>query len=327
MKIIPVFFPNSGCRHRCVFCNERMATMKGAPIDLKSAVEEAYGFYRGDRDSELALYGGTFTAMKNWREILEKSHEIVKNMGMKGIRISTRPDEIDDPVFLAEHGVVLVELGVQSMCEEVLKLSGRNHSAEDVRVSVEKLKKNGIKVSLHLMTGLPGDSKGRSIFSAFEVAGMNPDGVRIHPTLVLKNTKLEREYLEGRYLPQSLDGAVDRVADMVAIFKDDKISVERLGMYQDGKTVSNVAAGPYHPAFGELVYSRIYRKFLTKTRAVEAEGPERLRSQIIGRNKDLNLKFTKSDTVGSIGKGGRTDFETWLSDYTSSLKEMAKCDS
>jgi len=326
LKVVPIFFPNAGCQYRCVFCNEWMATMKSFPKSVTDEIYKAYKFYHGDENSELALYGGTFTAIENWRDILEKSHKCVKKLGMRGIRLSTRPDEIKDVDFLKANGVVSVEIGAQSMCQDVLNASRRRHTAEDVQKAVKMLKNAGIKVSVHLMTALPKDTKSKSLFSSFEVASLMPNGVRIHPTLVLKNTELEQKYLNGYYVPQSLKEALDWVSDMIAVFLNGKILIERIGMYQDAETLKNVVGGPFHPAFGEMARSMLYRKYLILTEAKRVFGPPRLRSQIIGRNRDLELEFLPSDRIIVEGKAGKIAFDEWLLKYVHSLKEMARCD-
>jgi histone acetyltransferase (RNA polymerase elongator complex component) len=299
-----------------------MATMKSSPYSIRDEILKAYALYHGDENSEIGLYGGTFTAIKNWKEILKAVNSVVCEIGMKGIRISTRPDEIEDVDFLADNGVSLVEIGAQSMVQKVLDAAGRDHTVEDVRHAVERIKKKKIKVSVHLMTGLPLDSKRDDIFSAFEVAKLSPDGVRIHPTLVLKETQLEKMYLNGTYKPQSVEEAIDVVSDMVSIFKNDKIQIERTGMYQDAETIKNVIAGPYHPAFGELVISTIYEKFLKTTKATKVYGPKNLRSQIVGRKKIKNVIFETANEISIVNADGTVYFDRWLSEYVSHLKEL-----
>ncbi len=296
--------------------------MRESPLSIRDEVLKAYTFYRGDENSEVGLYGGTFTAIKNWKEILKEVYAVVREVGMKGIRISTRPDEIDDVDFLADNGVVLVEIGAQSMVQKILDASERYHSVEDIRLAVKKIREKKMKVSVHLMTGLPLDSKRDDIFSAFEVAKFNPDAVRIHPTLVLKETQLEKMYLNGTYHPQTLEDAVDVVSDMISIFKNDKIQLERTGMYQDSETIKNVISGPYHPAFGELAISALYGKFLKTTRAIKVCGPQNLRSQIVGRKRISNVDFEISNEILVINESGIIYFDEWLLEYVSHLKEL-----
>ncbi len=296
--------------------------MRATPLSIKDEILKAYKLYHGDENSELGLYGGTFTAIKNWKDILKEVNSIVHELGMKGIRISTRPDELEDVDFLANNGVLLVEIGAQSMVQRVLDAAGREHGVEDVRRAVEQIKEKRMKVSIHLMTGLPLDSKKDDIFSAFEVAKLNPDGVRIHPTLVLKETQLEKMYLNGTYHPQTLEDAVDVVSDMISIFKNDKIQLERIGMYQDAETIKNVIAGPYHSSFGELATSALYEKFLKTTLAIKVYGPQNLRSQIVGRRRIGNVSFEIANEIFVRNANGIVYFDDWLSEYVSHLKEL-----
>ncbi len=300
--------------------------MKSSPKSVKDEIYKAYEFYHGNENSELALYGGTFTAIENWEEILIESYRCVEELGMRGIRLSTRPDEVRNVDFLKANGVVNVEIGAQSMCQDVLDASKRDHTVEDVRKAVKILKDAGIGVSVHLMTGLPEDTKSKSLFSSFEVANLRPNGVRIHPTLVLKKTELEREYLAGHYVPQSIEEASDWVSDMIAIFLNGRIVIERIGMYQDEETLKNVVGGPFHPAFGEIARSALYRKYLILTEAKRVFGPPNLRSQIVGRNRDLDLEFLPSKEIAVDGKDCKITFNKWLLEYVHSLKEMARCD-
>ncbi len=300
--------------------------MRTFPTSICEEVRKAYEFYHGNEDSELALYGGTFTGIKDWKGLLKEAESCALEVGIKKIRISTRPDEIEDVDFLVNHHVTFVELGAQSMCQEVLDSSKRAHSVNDVKKAVESLKKANVKVSVHLMTGLPNDTKAKSVFSALEVAKLKVDGVRIHPTLVLKKTELEELYLQGKYTPQSLEDALDWVSDMIAIFLNANVTIERLGMYQDAQTLSNVVVGPYHPAFGELSRASLYRKFLLSTSADKVHAPKKLRSQIVGRNKDLGVEFEENDRIWVESENGRTFFDEWLREYVLKIKEMAGCD-
>ena len=301
--------------------------MKRAPLSICEEIKKAYAFYHGDENSEIALYGGTFTGIKEWKEILLKVEECALKIGITRIRISTRPDEIEDAEFLSNHHVTFVEIGAQSMCEDVLEASKRYHSAKDVKNAIESLTKANVKVSVHLMTGLPKDTKSKSLFSAFEVANLNVDAVRIHPTLVLKETELERLYIQKKYVPQTLKEALDWVSDMVAIFLDSNITVERLGMYQDAQTLPNVVSGPYHPSFGELARAALYRKFLISTNALKVHAPDKLRSQIVGRNKDLKVDFKEDGKIWVESENATISFKRWLKEHIDKLKEISKCDS
>ncbi len=300
--------------------------MANPPKSIEEELKRVCDIYHADDESEVGLYGGTFTAMRGWKETLVEIGKNVEKLGLKGIRISTRPDEIKDLDFLLANHVTSVEIGAQSMCDDVLEASKRGHTAEDVVSAVNLLKAREIFVSVHLMTGLPQDTKEKAIFSAVEVAKLHPDAVRIHPTLVLKDTELAEMYAKGKYEPQNLEKAVDWVTNMLAIFIHEGTIVERLGMYQDSRTLPNVIAGPYHPAFGELCRANLYKEFLKAVEAEKVAGPSNLRSQITGRNK-LKIEFVPTDgEITAFSREKKIKFSDWLSRRVLQIREMAKCD-
>ena len=219
-----------------------------------------------ERRVEAAFFGGSFTAIETNKqtELLESAFEFVKNGRIDGIRLSTRPDYIDDEIVsrLVRYGVTAVELGVQSLDDEVLRLSGRGHKSDVVKAAVEILKRYPVEVGLQMMTGLPGDTPEKSLDTCRKIIAMKPDCVRIYPTLVIKDTGLERLYTEGKYVPQSIDDAVSLAADLMIEFKRNNINVLRVGLAAteeisyDGALV----AGPFHSAFGELAEGEIFYK-------------------------------------------------------------------
>ena len=219
-----------------------------------------------ERRVEAAFFGSSFTAIETNKqtELLESAFEFVKNGRIDGIRLSTRPDYIDDEIVsrLVRYGVTAVELGVQSLDDEVLRLSGRGHKSDVVKAAVEILKRYPVEVGLQMMTGLPGDTPEKSLDTCRKIIAMKPDCVRIYPTLVIKDTGLERLYTEGKYVPQSIDDAVSLAADLMIEFKRNNINVLRVGLAAteeisyDGALV----AGPFHSAFGELAEGEIFYK-------------------------------------------------------------------
>lgn len=261
-KIIPIFVPHKGCPHQCSFCNQRHITGQLIEMTAEKA-REIIKMYLTTIDSEknrveIAFFGGSFTAidMQSQNELLNVALEY-KNIGrVHGIRLSTRPDYITDEILqnLKDKGVTEIELGVQSMCEDVLKLNNRGHSPQDV-IDASKLVKNyGFTLGLQMMVGLIGDTRETSIYTAGEIARLKPDFVRIYPTLVFKNTDLYDEYKNGRFRPLTLNEAVDICADIVKIFDKENIKVIRLGLLMsDEEAKSNFVAGPHHPRFRELV--------------------------------------------------------------------------
>ncbi|HIC90884.1 MAG TPA: radical SAM protein [Syntrophaceae bacterium] len=266
--IIPVFIPHGGCPHRCVFCNQETATgiskNKTTPLNVKTVIREFLKYKRnGLRDVQIAFYGGSFTALPLTQQIqfLEVTQEFIQTGQVNSIRISTRPDYIDSQILdtLNAYNVRTVELGAQSMDDEVLALARRGHTPHHTVKAVGLLKKRGFSVGIHIMLGLPGDTEKKAILSAKRVICLQPDFVRIHPTLVINHTALASLFHKGDYTPMELKEAVELCKEMVLLFEQNHIPVIRIGLQPSPilEQKGNILAGPYHPAFGELVRSSI----------------------------------------------------------------------
>ncbi len=269
--IIPVFLPHAGCPHQCVFCNQVLITgikqNTVRPDQFRRQIRQFLEYKKKDRKPvQIAFFGGTFLGLKQ-EEIkswLELAAEFVSQGLVDSIRFSTRPDTIDDARLdlLENYPVATVELGVQSMDDHVLALVRRGHSAADTVRAVGKLKTRRVAIGLQMMVGLPGEDESSALASAREITGLQPDFVRIYPTLVVENSPLAQWYRRGDYAPLSLDSAVRLVAKIYRLFSSCSIPVIRMGLQasrdlDDGATV---VAGPYHPAFGHLVYSALFLK-------------------------------------------------------------------
>ena len=264
-SIVPVFIPHIGCPHDCAFCNQRsISQTKTAPAKeqvfslVKTGLELSPG-------GQVAFYGGSFTAI-NWQ--LQSDYlSAAINAGAQSIRLSTRPDYIDTKAlqFLKEHRVQVIEIGAQSMCDEVLAASRRGHTAQHITSAAQLIKQAGFTLIIQMMTGLPLDTAEKSAETAKKIAALEPDGVRIYPTVVIENTHLHTLYLAREYTPLELDLAVEICAEVTQTFEAQGISVIRTGLNTfDKHSLGSVVAGPYHPAFGELVKSRIYYHKITK---------------------------------------------------------------
>jgi histone acetyltransferase (RNA polymerase elongator complex component) len=215
-------------------------------------------------DIEVAFYGGTFTAMPEdiQESLLKLAASYRQYANITDIRLSTRPDYINPAILdmLSHNGVTVVELGAQSMDDAVLHASGRGHSSKDVEDAAHLIKQYDIKLGIQLMVGLPSDDADKDMRSVRKAIDIGADFIRIYPTLVIKDTPLERLYLKSRYKPLSLCEAVAVSADMLCVCIADDIPVIRIGLQpSDGIQLGkDVVAGPFHPAFGELVKSRLY---------------------------------------------------------------------
>jgi histone acetyltransferase (RNA polymerase elongator complex component) len=264
MNIIPIFLPYAGCKTRCVFCNEIEATGQKKPHNSKEIKKVAlkYREYFNDKkDVELAFYGGSFlnlpekTLIKYCRTV---QYLLNKDL-ISSVRFSTTPESIsrEKVKLIKEIPISLIELGVQSLYEDVLEKSHRPHDVQDVYEAVRILRDEKIDYGIHLMTGLPGDTKEKSIISAMRTAELRPKSCRIHPTLVLKNTVLENLYEDGSYSPQTMEEAIETVMYMYVVLVSHSIKVNRMGLCLYGNQIKNVVTGPFHESFGELVKSRL----------------------------------------------------------------------
>ncbi|MCB6983210.1 radical SAM protein [Peptostreptococcus anaerobius] len=282
-KIIPIFVPHQGCPHDCIFCNQKKITGLSTSMtdeDARDIIIESLKTIPDDAEVEIAFFGGSFTAIDTdiQRKLLSVAKDF-KDMGkVDDIRLSTRPDCIDDKELdlLKEYGVTIIELGVQSMNEDVLVKSIRGHHRDVVFTSAKMIKVAGFKLGLQMMLGLPGDSKDRCISTARDFVDIKPDFVRIYPTLVIKETGLEEELKSGRYRPFTIEECIDITKRLMVIFYLNDIGVIRVGLQatEDIQLGLDVLAGPYHPAFRELVRSRMVRDYLDDviSRRYEEEG-------------------------------------------------------
>jgi histone acetyltransferase (RNA polymerase elongator complex component) len=276
---IPIFIPHQGCPHTCAFCNQHQVSSTYTPPTKKS-IEETIELYlatvKPETRVEAAFFGGSFTAIEKERQeyYLSSVEPYLKSKKISGIRLSTRPDYIDEPVIslLKEYGVTVVELGAQSLNHRVLDASDRGHGAHHVVDSTALLKKHSLDVIIQLMVGLPGDTREGCRASAQEAVSLSPQGVRLYPVVVLKDTGLAAMAQKKSFTPLSIDDAVEWTADMYEIFSRAGIPVIRTGLHpMTPHEEENIIAGPYHTAFGYLVKSRIKQRLLL---AMAEEGRE-----------------------------------------------------
>ena len=224
-------------------------------------------------ETELAFYGGSFTAVQErlQRELLEAARDFVAGGG--SIRVSTRPDAVSDQSLdlLKSYGVRTVELGCQSMDDGVLLASGRGHTADDVRKASRAVRNAGLRLILQMMTGLPGDTREKSLKTAGQLADLQPDGVRIYPAVILRGTRLHTMWLTGNYREHTVEEAACWCADILPIFESRGIPVIRLGLNPSEELSAGQAiGGAYHPAFGQIVGSL---RFLEVERRLLSAGP------------------------------------------------------
>lgn len=260
---IALFIPFQGCPFHCIYCDQRqisgseILTPQRAACEIRSAMD---GRAEVPFDGDIAFFGGTFTGLPRaeMTAYLQAAYPYVKSGRVRGIRLSTRPDFIDEKILslLQQYGVCHIELGVQSMDDEVLRLSGRGYTAQTVWESARKILSFGFSLGMQMMPGLPGDTPQKSMATAHAFAEMGAEEVRVYPTLVLRNTALARLYDAGNYQPMTLEAAVSLCAALKTFFVQQHITLLKMGLHST-LSPNSVVAGPYHPAFGQLVNSRL----------------------------------------------------------------------
>ncbi|HEY6008104.1 MAG TPA: radical SAM protein, partial [Geobacteraceae bacterium] len=271
--IVPFFIPHAGCPHQCVFCDQR--TIAGQPPGIPTAAElvstiAGHRATGGDDGVEVAFFGGTFTALsRDAQERLLAPLQPLRAAGIvRSVRVSTRPDCVDSGTagYLGSMGVATVELGVQSLDEEVLRLSGRGHGVGDVERAVAALRGAGLKFVAQLMPGLPGDTPAGSLATLDAVLSLGPDALRIYPALVLAGTRLAELWCEGNYRPLSLAEAVRTCKLMLHRALRARVPVLRIGLQPTAElqAAGAVVAGPFHPAFRQLVEADMWYDLLVR---------------------------------------------------------------
>lgn len=312
---ISLFIPHLGCPHKCSFCNQNTITGKQtqpSADDVRAAVETA--LRKKNYDYEIAFFGGSFTAIDReyMISLLKAAYDYVKDGRVNGIRISTRPDCIDEEVLdiLKKYGVTSIELGAQSMDDEVLGANFRGHTAEDVENASRLIKSYGFELGLQMMTGLYLDTNEKAIETAKKLIALSPDTIRIYPTVVLKNTYLAKLYDDEIYKPQTVDDAANLCTKIVPMFEKAGIRVIRLGLHSSPELKKNMIAGAFHDSFGEIVKSRYMLNKILKYPSADYEIVVNSKSvsQLKGQQKrniyflmeeGYNIKVTVNDKVAA----------------------------
>lgn len=311
--IIPIFVPHLGCPNDCIFCNQKSISGQKESMTKEKAkeiIEDYLKSIKEDAQIEIAFFGGSFTAIEKEKqeELLKVAYEYVKSGKVESIRISTRPDCIDKETLkrLKKYKVKTIELGVQSANDYILKRANRGHTFEDVKKASKMIRWNGFKLGHQMMVGLPESTRIDEINTAKALIKLKPKMVRIYPVLVVKNTKLEKEYENGTYQPLSVVQAIEICKEIVRLFADKNIDIIRVGLQntdeisEPGKKESEVVAGPYHPAFRQLVESAMWydaivgkiKKLNMKVKEVEVTVSPIDANNVIGHKKE-NVKKLK----------------------------------
>ncbi len=324
--IIPIFVPHLGCPNDCIFCNQKSISGQKTEMTKEKAKEIIDNYLKSIKKGnenvkiEIAFFGGSFTAIKEEKqeELLKVAYEYVKSGEVESIRISTRPDAINKEILkrLKKYGVKTIELGVQSANNYILKRINRGHSFEDVKKASKLIRRYGFRLGHQMMVGLPESTRLDEINTAKQLIKLKPKMVRIYPTLVIKNTKLEKEYEEGIYKPLSVVQTVETCKDLVRMFADKKIDIIRVGLQttdeisEPGSKNSEVVAGPFHPALRQLVESAMWydaivgkiKKLNVKVKEVAVTVNPADSNNVIGHKKENVIKLKETYDVDLVLK-------------------------
>lgn len=322
--IIPIFVPHLGCPNDCIFCNQKSISGQKKNMTKEEAKNIIDNYLKNLNDSdaliEIAFFGGSFTAINEelQNELLELAYTYVKSGQVESIRISTRPDYIDKNILkrLKKYKVKTIELGVQSANDFVLKRANRGHTFEDVKKASKLIRWYGFRLGHQMMVGLPESTRQDEINTAKALIKLKPKMVRIYPVLVVKNTKLEKEYENGIYKALPLPQAVETCKQLVRMFSDKNIDIIRVGLQNTDEISdpssekSEVVAGPYHPAFRQLVESGLWydaivekiKKLNVKVKEVQVTVNPLDVNNVIGHKKDNVLKLKEFYDVDLVLK-------------------------
>ena len=320
--IIPIFLSAIGCRDCCLFCNQK-ASNEGlpSPASVRHFIETSLAQIpdnKKNREKQVAFYGGSFTAIHrdDQARYLKEVRPFIASGLVDSIRISTRPDALDEKTLslLKEYGVRTVEVGVQSMIDEVLFLAHRGHRAEDTVSATLRLKQWGFEVGHQLMIGLPGDTCDRFLQTLDRVIELKPDFLRIHPTLVLRGAPLENLWREGRYTPLSIEETIEWLKGGLARLENSSISVARMGLQPTDELERNFLAGPYHPALRQLVDGAIFFDMATSLLQTSQKSGQALFfchpkeiSNLRGQKNENILRLKKHFNLSDIFIHGRQE--------------------
>jgi len=217
----------------CIFCSERGSGEHIKYRDVSNQIAEHLASYRGQRANKFIVYfqnfSNTYANIEKLKSVYDKAFVSDK---IVGISIATRPDCINNEVvnLLKEYNkkiFVSVELGLQTADDNIMNILNLKYTVKDFKRAVSLLKDAGINIVSHMMLGLPQESK-ESIDNTIELINdLGVDGIKIHNTYVVKNTKLEKLYIKGLYKPLELNEYIEKLGYVLARINPD-IVIHRL---------------------------------------------------------------------------------------------------
>lgn len=258
--------------------------------------------------TEIAFFGGSFTAIDRsyMTALLESAYPFVKSGAVRGVRCSTRPDKIDVETLdiLKRYGVTAVELGAQSMSDEVLAANGRGHTAADVEKASALIKEYGFELGLQMMTGLYKSTPETDLETARKILSLAPKTVRIYPTVILRGTRLGELFERGEYVPYPFETAAAVCAEMLEMFEQAGVLVIKLGLHASETVETDLLGGYYHPAFREICEGLLFRKRIENNisecgKYTVSVSPQSV-SKAVGQKKSNLLYFAEKGAAVTV---------------------------
>lgn len=315
---IPIFIPHKGCPHACVFCNQRRisGTIKDTTVeDVDNIIKEYLDYYLNtDKKIEIAFFGGSFTGidLSLQEAYLKVAYKYIIDGKVDSIRLSTRPDYINDEILtlLTKYGVKTIELGVQSMNDEILDKAKRGHTRDDVINASNLIRQYGIRLGHQIMIGLPYSSIDSEVYTIKECLKLEPEQLRIYPVYVIEDSELYDIYEAGEYKALEIGEAVDRCVAVIHECQKTNVQIIRLGLQSTSEITAKNANiyGPVSDNFAEyvmaaLIRERIENEIVNKDGDIVVYVPKRYISATIGPKKINKIYFENKFNVKYIVKG------------------------
>ena len=308
---IPVFIPHLGCPNQCVFCNQRAISehQEFSEARVRDEIEQVLSTLTQSDQAEIAFFGGSFTGIDRdlMCRLLNLAQTYVDGGRVESIRLSTRPDYIDDEILsiLSRYSVKTIELGLQSMDDAVLLACRRGHTAAQAERACRAVVDAGFSLVGQMMIGLPGSTPESEMKTAEKICNLGASATRIYPTVVFYDTPLCEMAQHGEYVPLSVEEAVERTAPVLQFFRARALPCIRVGLCATESLTSPdaVFAGPNHPALGEMIlseclYQRVKDKILQAGLMGEEiilEVPPRELSATVGQHR-RNIEKLQRET-------------------------------
>ncbi len=257
-------------------------------------------------------YAGSMTTIKESEQekFLQDANEKMKTKRLEKLHISVEPTKVSKEFLnlLKKYNVITVELEVKIANDFILLKYNAGYKVEDIKKASKLIRRNRMILGYQLMVGFPDSTKIDEQESAKQLIKCKPSLVRIYPTLVIKDTDLEKEYKNGEYEPLTLPQAIDRCKDLIYMFNKKRIKAITVGNLNENnikKDEVKIIAGPTHEAFAQLVEDSIWydsivgkmKKYNNKVKEVKIEVHPTNVNNVIGYERENAEKLKELYSV------------------------------